>query len=302
MDDVDYAEKYSQPYGDDKPERMLKQMVDARHLQDKSGVTLGGGGAGSPVTAGAKVGGFYYPTPWFELNGALTGLAGTGAHDWFIGPEVGMRIQTPTRVAPFAGVGGFLGLNRFDEKAENDRVDNDDDGRVDEFGEEKENFKAFTAIYPEVGIHAWLTGSTRLTASARYYVTEEGRDDDFWFIGFSVSKLLGPVKNDNGRVWTDEEMPYAEPVEVQSTDGTLQAVYERPVGSQLNDKERQALYGKPEESESIGERGIGQRKQRIRIVDFYDELSIADNFEPDEIEFNDVEPGAQSPRPGLLTD
>ena len=40
MNDADYAEKYSQPYGEDKTQRMIKQLVDARHLKDKGGWTL----------------------------------------------------------------------------------------------------------------------------------------------------------------------------------------------------------------------------------------------------------------------
>ena len=196
MNDPDYAEKYSQPYGEDKTQRMIKQLVDARHLKDKGGWTLGAGAGGSPATAGGKIGGFYHPTYWSEFNYSLTGLAGTGAHDWFLGPEVGVRLQTPSRVAPFVGVGGFLGLNRFYEDADNDGIDNDDDGAVDEFGEETDEYKAIVAVYPEVGLHAWLTGSTRLTASGRYYVTEEGRDDDFWYFGLSLSWLFGQEEDE----------------------------------------------------------------------------------------------------------
>ncbi|MGZ0165139.1 MAG: hypothetical protein ACKVII_14545 [Planctomycetales bacterium] len=191
MDDVDYSAKYSQPYGDDKPIRMLKQMFDARHVEGKSGVFAGGGGGGAPSTGGASIGGFVYPNYWTEVDLALTGLAGTGAHDWFIGPEAGIRFQTPTRIAPFAGAGAFLGGNRYRSPAEDDGEDNDDDGSIDELGERKTEYKAFVAVYPEVGIHAWLTGTTRLTASARYYVTEEGRKDDFWYVGLALGWNLG---------------------------------------------------------------------------------------------------------------
>ncbi|MFP6765656.1 MAG: hypothetical protein VB858_18650 [Planctomycetaceae bacterium] len=195
MDDADYAEKYAQAYGDDKPVRMLKQLVDARHVDGKSGWTLGTGAGGSPATLGASAGGFCFPTHWSEVNYSLTGLAGTGATDWFIGPEAGVRIQTPTRVAPFVGAGGFLGINRFYENADRDGIDNDDNGFVDEPGEQEKSYKTFAAVYPEAGIHAWLNGTTRLTASGRYYVTEEGRDDDFWYAGVSLSWV---ISNDHG--------------------------------------------------------------------------------------------------------
>ena len=94
------------------------------------------------------------------------------------------------------GVGGFLGINEYHENADRDGFDNDDDGIADELGEQDENYKAIVAVYPEVGLHAWLTGSTRLTASGRYYVTEEGRDDDFWYFGLSLSWLFGQDEDD----------------------------------------------------------------------------------------------------------
>jgi len=190
MDDPDYAEKYAQPYGDDKSSRMLKQLVDARHVDDKSGWSLSSGAGGSPATLGASIGGFFFPAPWSEVGYSFTGLAGTGAQDWFIGPEASVRIQTPTRVAPFVGAGGFIGANRFSQRADGDGVDNDNNGFIDELGEEDEVYKAFVAVYPEAGLHAWLNGTTRLTASGRYYVTEEGRDDDFWFLSVSMSWLF----------------------------------------------------------------------------------------------------------------
>lgn len=225
MDDVDYAEKYSQPYGDDKPIRMLKQMFDARHVEGKTGVFAGGGGGGSPSTGGASIGGFAYPNYWIEVDLALTGLAGTGAHDWFIGPEAGIRFQTPTRIAPFAGAGAFLGGNRYSSPAENDREDNDDDGSIDERGELETKYKAFAAVYPEVGVHAWLTGTTRLTASARYYVTEEGRKDDFWYIGLALGWNL------SGGAGGEEYLEVVDRTEPDvPTDEQLRQVIENAIG------------------------------------------------------------------------
>lgn len=191
MDDPDYAAKYSKPYGDNQPLRIVKQMFDARHVERKSGMSIGGGGGGAPSTGGVTISGFCYPNYWTEIDYGLTGLVGTGAQDWFIGPELGVRFQTPTRIAPFAGAGVFVGGNRYSRPAENDGRDNNDDGFVDEFGERKTLYKAFAAVYPEVGVHAWLTGKARLTASARYYVTEEGRRDDFWYLGLSFGWVFG---------------------------------------------------------------------------------------------------------------
>lgn len=229
MDDIDYSEKYSKPYGEDKSIRMLKQMFDARHIEGKAGVAVGGGGGGSPATGGVSVSSFSYLNYWTEIDFGLTGLAGTGAHDWFIGPEAGVRFQTPTRIAPFAGAGGFLGGNRFSSPAENDLRDNDDDGAIDELGERRTRYKAFAAVYPEVGIHAWLNGKTRLTANARYYVTEEGRNDDFWYIGLSIGWLFGRDDDGEGTLvveeWFDEDeadsdVSTLEPAEFSSDSAT----------------------------------------------------------------------------------
>ena len=68
--------------------------------------------------------------------------------------------------------------------ADDDWVDNDDDGFVDESGEDKERFSGFLAsVYPEVGGHFWWTPRLRLTGFGRYMFTTEGRDQDDWLIG-----------------------------------------------------------------------------------------------------------------------
>jgi hypothetical protein len=211
MDDLDYAEKYSQPYGDDKPLRMLKQSVDARHLAGKGGRWIGGAGGHSPNTGGAEFGYFFYPSAWTEVGLGLTGLIGTGAKDWFVGPQASLRIQSPTRIAPFAGVGAFAGFNRHGVSADNDGLDNDDDGSIDELWEKRSDYNAFAGVYPEVGVHLWTNGARRITANARYYITEDGRDTDFWFFGIS----FGWVNEDSNGV--DDRMWMPDTEELEST-------------------------------------------------------------------------------------
>jgi hypothetical protein len=199
MDDADYREKYSEPYGDgplDKPLRMLKQSVDARHLENKSGNYIGGAYANDPNSGGIEIGAFNYSSPQLESRLSLAALAGTGREDWFIGANTGLRLQAPSRIAPFVGVGAFAGLNWEEVDARNDRRDNDDDGAIDELGETKTNYDGLVAVYPEVGIHYWLGTNARLTASASYWVTTAGRDDDFWFIGAGISFLHGPSEDE----------------------------------------------------------------------------------------------------------
>lgn len=195
MDDPDYEEKYSEPYGEDdldKPLRMLKQSVDARHVEDKGGFYVGGAVADDPTSAGLEFGAFSYETPEVETHISLAALGGTGRENWFLGANTGIRLQPPTRLAPFVGVGGFAGLNWAESNARGDGVDNDDDGSIDELGETKTNFDGLASIYPEVGVHYWLGAHTRLTASASYWITTSGRDDDFWFIGAGISFLERP--------------------------------------------------------------------------------------------------------------
>lgn len=192
MDNPAYARKYDAPYtGDDvdKVERMMKQSVDARHVEDQSGVYVGAAASDDPFTLGAEVGGFHYLTHSVEGRVGLKGLLGTGDNDYFAGIDTGLRVQAPTRFAPFAGVGLHLGGNGKSEPAADDLLDNDNDGSIDELGEEEEVGNLFASVYPEVGAHFWLNGRTRLTASAQYHLTTSGRDDDFLFLGVSLGYL-----------------------------------------------------------------------------------------------------------------
>lgn len=192
MDDPVYAEKYSKPYDGneaDKVARMMKQSIDARHVAGRGGVYLGAAGSDDPFTAGSEIGLFSYIKPTLETRAGLKGLIGTGADDWFLGGDFGLRVQSPSRVAPFLGVGTYLGGNRRNELAIDDHVDNDSDGAIDERGEYKGVYSYMASVYPELGVHFWLNGQTRLSTSAQYHLTTEGRADDFWFIGVSLSIL-----------------------------------------------------------------------------------------------------------------
>lgn len=194
MDNKAYSKKYDVPYtGDDvdKVERMVKQSVDARHVDGQSGIYTGFAASDDPFTLGAKVGCFEYLNHSVEGRVGLKGLLGTGDKDYFVGIDAGLRLQSPTRFAPFVGVGTYVGGNGKSEAAEHDHLDNDDDGSIDEFGEEKDVAHLFASIYPEVGAHFWINGETRLTASAQYHLTTAGRDDDFAFFGISVARLIG---------------------------------------------------------------------------------------------------------------
>ncbi|MBN1910689.1 MAG: hypothetical protein JW818_13165 [Pirellulales bacterium] len=190
MDDPDYAAKYSKPYARrGKLCRMAKQMIDARHVSGKSGRYIGTSVAGDPVAVGGQAGAFGYLSPEVSTHVALAGVAGTAAEDMFVGLDTGLRFQPPTRFAPFVGGGFFLGYNEKEVLASDDLIDNDDDGTIDEWREMKTTYHFLGAVYPEIGAHFWLDGTTRLTASGSYYVNTTGRANDFWFFGLYFSKI-----------------------------------------------------------------------------------------------------------------
>ncbi|MBP89422.1 MAG: hypothetical protein CMJ64_22375 [Planctomycetaceae bacterium] len=95
--------------------------------------------------------------------------------------------QTPTRLAPFVGVGALAAGGERD--VSDDGLDNDNNLLVDEPNEDLSEY--FASVYPEVGVHYWLTPRVRLTAGAAYQVTSTGRDDDQWTFGIGLS-LLSP--------------------------------------------------------------------------------------------------------------
>ncbi len=190
IDDPDYRKKYGRPYAPgEKIPRIIKQAVDARHLNDKGGSSIGFAGANAPFHAGAELGLFTYGEPWLEGRVALAGLLSEPGEGFFGGVSTGIRIQSPSRVAPFGGIGIFAGYAKRDVVADTDGRDNNDNLIVDEKGELGEKTFGFLSVYPEVGLHVWLTSRCRLTSSVSYHVSTEGRDADFVFYGVALAFL-----------------------------------------------------------------------------------------------------------------
>lgn len=189
LKDPDYAAKYDVPPDALDVAAQAKQSVDARFVEGKAGWYVAGAGHADPNAAGGEIGGFVYPQSWLSAHAGLALLGGTGADDLFLGLNSGLRVQPPSRLAPFAGVGMFHGYSEHEYPARADWRDNDSDGSIDEFGETGTEYGWLSAVYPEIGVHYWLNSSIRATASGAYYVTTEGRDSDFWFYGASLSFL-----------------------------------------------------------------------------------------------------------------
>ncbi len=196
MDDPVYAKKYAE--GAERWDLLgkAKQAIDARHTEGLGGIYLSGGAQVRPESGnamfGAELGGESYATNWLTTRGSVSGYYGDD--EGFAGVEAGARLQTPTRIAPFVGVGTALGASRGVQLADNDGIDNDDDWWVDEAGESYSYVdNLLSVIYPEVGVHAWINGSCRVTTFGRYLITSRGRNDDDWLIGLQLTVFTRPA-------------------------------------------------------------------------------------------------------------
>lgn len=186
MDHADYRKMYDRPYPKDHLEkwcRMAKQMIDARHVANDSGMYLGGAASNfrDNRAVGAEVGVTNYSQPWLSSKMTLAGQLNSGAGNGFVGANTAVHVSTPTRIAPFVGAGLFGGV--------------DISTVVNSLNDEESTDTQFLgAAYPEAGVHVWLNGRTRLTGSASYWVTTTGRDKDFWYYGLGLTFGFGPEK------------------------------------------------------------------------------------------------------------
>lgn len=191
MDDPVYAEKYCEGAEQGDLVGKLKQASDARFQEGKQGLYASAGaqkrGEGSGM-GGAELGFESYSFPWSTTRTSLSLFSAGAGDDTFFGLDLGTRLQVPARLAPFVGAGVYVGFAEEEVLADHDRIDNNEDGFIDEYGETRDRMSgAFASIYPELGTHFWINSSWRLTANSRYLVTTEGRDADGWLVGFGVA-------------------------------------------------------------------------------------------------------------------
>ena len=69
-------------------------------------------------------------------------------------------------------------------------IDDDGDGEIDESDELADD--GVIAIYPEAGVHFWLTPEWRLTGSTSYWVAVDEDLDGFWMWNLSLARLTEP--------------------------------------------------------------------------------------------------------------
>ncbi|WP_146445248.1 hypothetical protein [Botrimarina colliarenosi] len=180
--DPAYARKYAHHTED--PARVVKQALDARQVAGRSGYYTRTMVSDDPAASDFAVGKLVYPPHLdgaveasFGLRGsAVEGGGGAG------GLELGGRLQTPTRLAPFVGVSVFGGA------APSDYLDAlSDDG----FNSDEEHTKAAFAVAPEVGVHYWLSPQWRLTASAaqNFAYFEGSNSNEYTSVGLTLAWL-----------------------------------------------------------------------------------------------------------------
>lgn len=197
QEDPDYAAKY--PQHTDSVPRMIKQSIDARHLRRKGGMYTAIAGRDEPGAMGGEVGGFYYPSPYVEGRLGLSGLIYDGPEPVSGGLLAGARMQSPTRLAPFLGIGAYAGLTPSSALT-SDGLDNNFDGFIDNDEETENEFVG--ALIPEAGCHFWLTPGWRVTGSASYFVTTSSSDDNFLMISVSLARLNDLGKTTSKRALT----------------------------------------------------------------------------------------------------
>ena len=187
MEDREYAAKYAEGAEPGDLVGKAKQAIDARHVAGLGGLYASGAGQytgneDKPVI-GAEIGYESYPTSYYSQRIGATVLFNGELP--YAGIDVGARLQSPTRFAPFLGVGMFNGvIPTLSVKVEDDNLDNDKDGAVDEDGEADWGIEGYTvAVYPEFGAHFWINGTGRATVYTRYFVSSAGRDQDQWILG-----------------------------------------------------------------------------------------------------------------------
>lgn len=137
---------------------------------------------------------------WADDSGRIAGLEASVAacpHDYdeyrvgvsyfayddlYEGVSGSARLRAGDVLSVFAGAGLLVG--KAEEEADDDGVDNDGDGTVDESGEEEiHDLTAF--VYPEVGLALHAAG-VGLTVSARRFYGEEFSGDVIYSVGISM--------------------------------------------------------------------------------------------------------------------
>ena len=114
---------------------------DKHPYSGKGGLYLEMGARSEPDAIGGEIGFCDYTSENISTTASLAFLASESFEDVFGGANIGIRFGLDYKLSPFVGMGLFGGYSKEDVRADNDRIDNDEDDFIDEPGEEKEVIK-----------------------------------------------------------------------------------------------------------------------------------------------------------------
>lgn len=161
---------------------------------DKTGMYTELGGKRSTATERGVVAGdigieHFDVSDHVSVRGGLSFYATDEKPDVLTGFDLGLRLHAGAPISPFIGVGLFAGSSEQEVPAENDGIDNNNDGFIDERGETETVVKdVMAAFYPEAGVQIWFTRDIGLAFSAKYHMTTEGSEYRYWIrsLGFFI--------------------------------------------------------------------------------------------------------------------
>ena len=197
LNDTEYAAKYFDGAEKGDIGGKLKQAFDARHTKYLQGWLLSGGAQVQPGSgetfASVDFGRELYRENFLTSRLGVSSLLGNDLYT--IGVDGGFRLQSPTRIAPFVGVGASAGLQVEDAAvalagAALTLADIDNDGigsALRDLNDDDREVAGLATFYPEVGVHFWLDGRIRVSTFGRYLITSEGGSLDDWLIGCQIA-------------------------------------------------------------------------------------------------------------------
>jgi hypothetical protein len=119
------------------PQKVYAQSgaTEAVNNNDKKGVYLDLGGRSDPNALAGELGFAAFPYKHISYRASFSFLLYEKNDDILLGVNGGVRYNFGEKFSPFVGLGSFLGSNQEEIPAENDNIDNDNDGSTDEDGE-----------------------------------------------------------------------------------------------------------------------------------------------------------------------
>jgi hypothetical protein len=141
-----------------------------------------------PEVVIATLGATGYVSDNVSLKGGFTFFDAKHLDHTLLGMDIGARLNFGNKVAPFMGFGFFYGEAFEYVEARDDNIDNDGDGSVDERGEmASKRLDSMAAVYPELGLHLWVSNNVRITGSGKYFIVSKDEVDNYWIGSIAIS-------------------------------------------------------------------------------------------------------------------